>query len=123
MSRISYLFLFLLFFFSVGCTPSTEKLTTITPVGYSAPVKLAALTPVQDDRTWEEKAEAIMKIAESEALSEEAKQTPVAKVTPPAKVAKVKGTKTKKVAKAHKSKARQANQKIKKRSSRVAINK
>lgn len=70
-------------FFLAACT-SEETITTATPAGYSAPVPIASITAPVDNRSWEEKAEAAMQLAEPEAA-------PAVAVTPPVKpIARVK---------------------------------
>lgn len=102
MSRFSYVFLFVIFFFCVGCTPSNqENIVTTVPAGYSAPVSISSLSVApQDGRSWEEKAEAIMKIAEQESEVE------AAKAAAPIQVIKVKAApKVKRMAHTKKGKA------------------
>lgn len=102
MSRIAYVLLSAIFFFCIGCTPSSDSnIVTTTPVGYSAPVAISSLAkPQEDDRSWEQKAEAIMKIADQEAEAE------AVKAAAPIQVIKIKAApKTKRVAHGKKIKA------------------
>lgn len=86
MSRLICLFYFLPFFFTTGCTPSSDNdLVTTVPAGYAAPVAISSLAPAQPEaRSWEEKADAIMKLADQEAEPE------TIKTTTPIQVIKVK---------------------------------
>ena len=53
-----------------ACTTSRTELVMETPDGYSNPVPISSLV-AGETQTWEEKAEAIEKIAEQEAASEQ----------------------------------------------------